>query len=159
VGLAAVVLLGVLAPTAASAGVSVVTWTKPAVSTPKWSIVFAATPPTPATSGALQVPLDADSFVYGGNNGTVGLRSGFTVTMPMSATGGATAELQQCTVAWDPVANVCPGSMTVVAVTNGANVYALPSTYPVNYSIEFRVHPTANGVGNSLTLGATVRWH
>ena len=155
----AVVLLSVLLPTAATAAVSGVSWKKPVVSTPKWSIVFSPTAPTAATRGPVEVPLDGDSFVYGGNNGTVALRSGFTVTMPMSATGGATAQLEQCSVAWDTAGNICPGTVSVVAVTDGANVYALPSSYPAGYSIQFRVHPTAGGAGNTLTLGATVRWH
>jgi hypothetical protein len=156
--LPALLLCAVLAPTGAGA-TTAARWTQnSATSAARWAVVFTSSAnPAASTTGALTVPLNGDSFVFGTNTG-VGLGPRFTVHMPMTATGGATAELQQCSGAWDTVANTCAGSVSVVAVTGGANVYPLPTSYPSGYSIRFRVHPTALGTGNTVTVGATVRF-
>jgi hypothetical protein len=154
--------LVLLAPGAAQAALGSTRSGTEAVAVARWSVVITvgtttSNPVTTATTGAVTVPLDADSFVYGNNNGTATLDNGYRITLPMTATGGATAELDQCSGGtWDEVADTCSGTVTSVAVTGGTNLYTLSTGYPPGYGIRFRVHPLASGAGNTVTIGASV---
>jgi hypothetical protein len=151
-----------LAPGIAQAALGSTRVATQGVAVARWSVVMTvgtptSNPVTPGTTGAVTVPLDADSFVWGNNNGTATLDNGYRITLPMTATGGATAELDQCSGgSWDEVADTCSGTVTSVAVTGGTNPYTLTSGYPPGYGIRFRVHPLAYGAGNTVTVGASV---
>jgi hypothetical protein len=154
--------LSLLAPGIAHAALGSTRSAGEAVTVARWSVVMTVgtattNPVTPSTTGAVTVPLDGDSFVWGNNNGTATLNNGFRITLPMTATGGATAELDQCSGgSWDEVADTCSGTVTSVAVTGGTNPYTLSSGYPPGYGIRFRVHPLTDGAGNTVTIGASV---
>jgi hypothetical protein len=125
----------------------------------RWAVMFTSAPPTWSATGPATEPLDSDTFPYFTNFSSVALSSTFSFTMPMSATGGATAQLEQCSTGWDTTNNVCAGTITPFAFTGQTNPLTFTGSLPANTYIRFRLHPTANGAGNTATLHATVTNH
>jgi hypothetical protein len=125
----------------------------------RWAVMFTSAPPTWSATGPATEPLDSDTFPYFTNFSSVALTSTFSFTMPMSATGGATAQLEQCNTGWDTTNNVCAGTITPLAYTGQTNPVTFTGSLPTNTYIRFRLHPTANGAGNTATLHATVTNH
>jgi hypothetical protein len=125
----------------------------------RWIVMFTSAPPTWSASGPATEPLDADTFPYFTNFSSVALTPTFSFTMPMSATGGATAQLEQCSTGWDTVNNLCAGTVTAFAYTGQTNPLSFTGSLPANTYIQFRLHPTANGAGNTATLNASVTNH
>jgi hypothetical protein len=125
----------------------------------RWAVMFTSVPPTWSATGPADEPLDSDTFPYFTNFSSVPLSPRFSFTMPMSATGGATAQLEQCSTGWDTTNDACAGTISAFAYTGQANAVTFTGSLPASTYVRFRLHPTANGAGNTATLQATITNH
>jgi hypothetical protein len=158
-------VLGISPAADALAGLGAVTVKSQSAGVPKWSVVFSDVTATPATTGAANPGLDNDTYWWISNNGTATLDPHFTVTITIVTTGGASAQLEQCSGPpnlvqnnWDESAGTClgTGTMSVIAYANTPTPYVLPASYPVTAAMRLRLHVTGNGAGNTATLNVTV---
>jgi hypothetical protein len=163
--LAVAAVLGVSPTASALAGLGAVTAKSQSVGVPKWSAVISAAAATPATTGAPTAALDNDTYWWISNNGTATLDPHFTVTLTVVTTGGASAQLEQCSGPpnlvqdnWDQSTGTClgTGTLSVIAYANTPTPYVLPASYPVGAAVRLRLHVTANGAGNTAALNVTV---
>jgi hypothetical protein len=158
-------VLGALPAADALAGLAATTARSQSVGVPKWSVVLSAGTATSSTTGAPMPRLDGDTYWWISNNGTATLDPRFTVTLLVATTGGASAQLEQCSGPaalvqnnWDETAGACTGtgSVSVIAYANTPTPYVLPASYPPGAAMRLRLHVTADGAGNTATLNVTV---
>ncbi|MGX5653392.1 hypothetical protein ACWKWC_01295 [Geodermatophilus nigrescens] len=156
--LVAVVVLGLAlgAEPAAVASVRATAAKASAVSTPRWSVVATTAVASSSSSGPLTVSLAADSFVSASNNGSTPIDGAYTVRFVATATGGAAAEVQQCSATWSESTNTCPGTITVVASTTAAATWTVPGYFPPGSGVRLRIHPVVSAPQETLRLSVAV---
>jgi hypothetical protein len=128
------------------------------VTSATWSVVISADPATTGTSGAPTAALGANSFWWITNNGTATLSPLFGLTIQITTTGGAAAQLEECAGGtWNTVADTCSGTVNVIAAPNATTAYVLPTAYPAGAALRLRLHVTAGGAGQTAVLSTQIR--
>lgn len=147
----------------ALAGLSATRVKAQTVRSAKWSVVFSAAPATTSTTGTPTTSLDTDTYWWISNNGTTTLSPSYSVTISLTTTDGATAQLEECrgvetyvTNNWDESTGACTGVVNVVAYSGTPANYVVPAHYPAGAAIRWRVHVTAGVPGATATLSVTV---